>query len=88
MGHRPARRRRGAEPARPAPAFPCRHRPEPRRRLLAERLARARELLETGRLPVQAVAEASGFATAAALRHHFRAALGSSPAAYRARFSR
>ncbi|MFC4168289.1 transcriptional regulator FtrA [Teichococcus aestuarii] len=56
--------------------------------LLAERLARARELLETGRLPVQAVAEASGFATAAALRHHFRAALGSSPAAYRARFSR
>lgn len=56
--------------------------------LLAERLARARDLLETTALPVEAVAEAAGFGTGAALRHHFRAAIGVPPAAYRARFSR
>jgi AraC family transcriptional activator FtrA len=54
--------------------------------LLAERLAHARGLLEGPPLPVEAVAAACGFNTAASLRHHFRAQLGTSPAAYRARF--
>jgi len=54
--------------------------------LLAERLARARELLEDAMLPIEDVAAACGFGTAATMRHHFRTTLGVSPAAYRARF--
>ncbi|MDJ0391513.1 transcriptional regulator FtrA [Roseomonas sp. E05] len=56
--------------------------------LLTERLARARELLESTPAPIAAVAEVCGFGTPATLRHHFRAALGTSPVAYRARFRR
>jgi AraC family transcriptional activator FtrA len=55
--------------------------------LVAERVARARELLEAAALPVEDIAAAAGFGSAATLRHHFRARLGTSPAAYRARFS-
>lgn len=55
--------------------------------LTAERLARARELLEGTTLPIENVATACGFGAAATLRHHFRTSLGTSPAAYRARFS-
>lgn len=55
--------------------------------LLAERLARARELLEADAAAIDDIAEACGFGTAATLRHHFRRSLGTSPAAYRARFS-
>ena len=54
--------------------------------LLAERMARARELLEEAVLPVQDVATACGFGSAATMRHHFRTNLGVSPAAYRNRF--
>lgn len=54
--------------------------------LLAARLARARALLETSRLSVEAVARASGFSEAAALRHHFTRSLGTSPSAYRTQF--
>ena len=54
--------------------------------LLAERLGRARDLLETTRMPVERVAELAGFGTAATLRLHFRARLGLPPGAYRARF--
>ncbi|QPQ54809.1 transcriptional regulator FtrA [Allosphingosinicella flava] len=56
--------------------------------LLAERLNRAKALLEETRQPVDAVANACGFGSAAALRHHFRARMGVSPASYRARFRR
>lgn len=56
--------------------------------LLAERLARARELLESGGLSVEEVATRVGFGSAATLRHHFRRKLGLSPATYRARFRR
>lgn len=35
---------------------------------------------------MEAIAEASGFGTASALRHHFRARFGTSPAAYRRTF--
>jgi AraC family transcriptional regulator, transcriptional activator FtrA len=55
--------------------------------LTAERVAHARELLEGSRLPIEDVAIACGFGSAATLRHHFRGALGTSPAAYRARFT-
>lgn len=54
--------------------------------LLAERLRRAQELLETGPRPVEEVADLAGFPSAAALRHHFRDRLGISPSAYRAQF--
>ncbi|MFO1024143.1 MAG: transcriptional regulator FtrA [Acetobacteraceae bacterium] len=55
--------------------------------LLAERIGRARELLEGTALPVEDVAAACGFGTAATLRHHFRRTLGTSPSVYRARFA-
>jgi len=54
--------------------------------LLGERLARARDLLEGSMLPIDDVAAACGFGTAATLRHHFRNSLGTSPALYRSRF--
>ena len=56
--------------------------------LLAERLLRARDLLETTPHSVEDIAVASGFGSSATLRHHFRTRLATSPAAYRARFSR
>jgi AraC family transcriptional regulator, transcriptional activator FtrA len=55
--------------------------------LAAERLARARELLEATGHGIEDVAAACGFGSAAALRHHFRRRLGTSPAAYRARLN-
>nr|WP_262299957.1 transcriptional regulator FtrA [Microvirga sp. HBU67692] len=55
--------------------------------LLAERLARARDLLESTGESIEAIAGATGFGSAATLRHHFRTRLGTSPAAYRARFA-
>lgn len=58
----------------------------PARWLLAERLARARELLETTPAGVEQIAQAVGFG-AAALRHHFRKSLATTPQAYRARFA-
>jgi AraC family transcriptional regulator, transcriptional activator FtrA len=54
--------------------------------LLRQRLDRARELLEEGgRRPMEDIAAACGFGSAAALRHHFRRRFGLSPVAYRAR---
>lgn len=55
----------------------------PRRWLDAQRTARARELLETTRLPVEVVAARAGFGSVTALRVHLRAATGVTPAAYR-----
>ncbi|MEU1995473.1 helix-turn-helix domain-containing protein [Nocardia gamkensis] len=55
----------------------------PRRWLDAQRTARARELLETTRLPVEVVAAKAGFGSVTALRVHLRAATGATPAAYR-----
>jgi transcriptional regulator GlxA family with amidase domain len=55
----------------------------PRRWLDAQRTARARELLETTRLPVEGVAAKAGFGSVTALRVHLRAATGATPAAYR-----
>jgi AraC family transcriptional activator FtrA len=55
--------------------------------LLAERLARAQELLEASALPVEEVAARSGFGSAATLRLHFRTRYGASPRGWRGRFS-
>ena len=51
--------------------------------LLAQRLARARHLLETTTLPVDRVAAGSGLGSASSLRAHLGASLGVSPLAYR-----
>ncbi|WP_237213812.1 transcriptional regulator FtrA [Falsiroseomonas oryziterrae] len=47
--------------------------------LIAERLRRAQELLQASRLPVEEVAAAVGFGSAATLRLHCRARLGATP---------
>lgn len=60
----------------------------PARWLLAERLRRVRDRLEAGDESVETLAEACGFGTATNLRGHFRRELGTTPTAYRARFSR
>jgi transcriptional regulator GlxA family with amidase domain len=54
--------------------------------LARQRVERARQLLEETDLPVERVAERSGFGTAASLRAHLQAAVGVSPSAYRATF--
>ena len=55
--------------------------------IMHERLSRARELLETSPLTIEEVASASGFQTAAALRHHFRLRYRIAPTSYRSRFA-
>lgn len=55
----------------------------PKRWLLTQRLARARELLERSSLPVDLVAERSGLGTAPNLRAHFAREFGLSPTEYR-----
>ena len=59
----------------------------PHRWLTAQRLVAAQRRLETTRDPIDAVAEAAGFDTPETLRHHFRRAFGTTPTAYRERFS-
>jgi transcriptional regulator GlxA family with amidase domain len=54
--------------------------------LTGQRVELARELLEATDLPVDTVANRAGFGTAAALRHHLRAALDTSPITYRRTF--
>jgi AraC family transcriptional activator FtrA len=56
--------------------------------IVRERIERAKELLESSRLPTQQIAERVGMGSAESLRHHFRAHVGTAPAQYRARFSR
>ncbi|MEZ5076290.1 MAG: helix-turn-helix domain-containing protein [Solirubrobacterales bacterium] len=58
----------------------------PLRWLLARRVGEARRLLETTALPVEEIAERSGFGTAASLREHFRRATATTPTAYRRAF--
>ncbi|WP_061709171.1 transcriptional regulator FtrA [Pseudenterobacter timonensis] len=55
----------------------------PARWLLNERLIRARDYLENSRLSVDSIAEQTGFACSATLRHHFRQHFALSPAQYR-----
>jgi transcriptional regulator GlxA family with amidase domain len=58
----------------------------PRQWLTRQRLALARELLESTDLGIDAIAAAVGYATATSLRNHLGAALGVSPLAYRHTF--
>lgn len=54
--------------------------------VLAQRLAAARELLETTALPIDAVAATTGFGGAALFRQHFGRAFGATPSQYRSSF--
>ena len=56
--------------------------------LTAQRVARARQLLETTDLTIDAVASRSGLGSAANLRSRLREAVGVSPSSYRSRFAR
>jgi AraC family transcriptional activator FtrA len=60
----------------------------PHRWLVAERIERAKELLETTRLSAQSIAARVGLGSAESLRHHFRRRVGTTPGQYRRRFSR
>lgn len=60
----------------------------PHRWLVAERIERAKELLETTRLSAQGIAARVGLGSAESLRHHFRRRVGTTPGQYRRRFSR
>jgi transcriptional regulator GlxA family with amidase domain len=59
----------------------------PYRWLLRQRIQLAQRLLETTDLPIDLVAGASGFSSAANLRKHFGRAVRTSPQAYRRTFS-
>lgn len=54
--------------------------------VLTQRLAAARELLETTALPIDEVAAVTGFGGAAVFRQHFGRAFGSTPTDYRSAF--
>ena len=56
--------------------------------ILGERLALARSLLETTRLPIDEVAYGAGLGSAAAMRHHFRQRYHTTPTEHRAQFHR
>jgi len=55
--------------------------------IVAQRLNLARGLLESKQIPVELIADQSGFKNAASMRHHFRKSLGVSPRQYRDQFS-
>lgn len=54
--------------------------------LLAQRIARTRQLLETTDLPVETIAHQVGLSTAVNLRRRFQSALKTTPSAYRRAF--
>ncbi len=58
----------------------------PHRWLVQQRVARARELLETSDDPIEEVARRCGLGTAATLRHHFGRELHTTPTRYRQAF--
>ena len=51
------------------------------------KIRNAQERLEGSDLPVEEIGRRAGFGGAAALRHHFARAIGTSPAAYRRTFA-
>lgn len=58
----------------------------PMRWLLAARLRQAQQLLETTDLPIEGIAERTGFGSAVTFRSHFRRLVGTAPQAYRRAF--
>jgi transcriptional regulator GlxA family with amidase domain len=59
----------------------------PHKWLTAQRVLRARHLLETTTLDVETIARACGFATGAVLRSHFQKEVGLPPLQYRKTFA-
>jgi len=59
----------------------------PHQWITSQRLLIAERLLEDSDAPIEMVASRTGFGTAAALRHHFVAARGTTPQAYRRTFT-
>ena len=59
----------------------------PHRWVLHQRVLEARRLLESTDMPIEEVASASGFGSAASLRVHFNSRVGASPTAYRRTFA-
>jgi AraC family transcriptional activator FtrA len=55
--------------------------------LIRERVALAKDLLESPAMPLAQVAEQAGFGSEESLRRHFRLQVGTSPGAYRKRFA-
>lgn len=55
--------------------------------VIRERVALAKDLLESGELPLAQVAEQAGFGSEESFRHHFRRLAATTPGAYRRRFS-
>lgn len=55
--------------------------------LIRERIAIAKDLLESPKIPLAHIAELAGFGSQESLRRHFRRLVATSPAAYRKRFS-
>jgi transcriptional regulator GlxA family with amidase domain len=51
--------------------------------LLNQRVAHAQQMLERSEVSIEMVAQEAGFGSALSLRQHFRAALRTSPSAYR-----
>jgi AraC family transcriptional activator FtrA len=56
--------------------------------IVRERVALAKDLLESARTSVGRVAESAGFASEQSFRKHFRRVVGTSPSAYRRQFAR
>lgn len=56
--------------------------------LIKERVAIAKELLESPHIPLVQVAELAGFGSDESFRRHFRQHVSTTPSAYRQRFSR
>jgi hypothetical protein len=69
------------------PPIPSRDRHHPLQWLLAQRVTRARELLEAQTLTVETVAHRCGFSDAPTLHRHFARQTGTTPRAYRVAFS-
>jgi len=55
--------------------------------VLAEKIRRAKELLESTQLPIETVAEQSGFQSAVSFRQSFKRALHVSPSGWRKTFA-
>ena len=70
-----------------ARAFTARAGCAPGTYVLRARIARARALLETTTLPIERIAELSGFGSATSLQQNFRRQLGCTPTAYRRNFA-
>lgn len=58
----------------------------PQEWIVRERVAAAREMLESGRVALVRVAELAGFGSAESFRRHFRLLVGVAPAVYQKRF--